>query len=389
MSPQVSRRTVLTVLGATAGSLPLAAGAPAAASESVQADPLRFYLGAYTGGDGDRGIGVATADEGTGSLTLDAVVPTADPSFLALSGAATVLYAVNETTDGDVSAFSLAEDGTVAGALGASPSGGDFPCHLAVHPGGRHVFTANYGSGTVAVVALGDDGAPGEVLQIVQHTGSGPDPDRQEGPHAHMVLPTADGGRLFAVDLGTDSVHVYAFDPAGGQLTSETESPMPPGSGPRHLAFHPGGRTAYVLGELDSTLTTCAYDPGTGSLTPGAVASTLPDGTSPGGNAPAEILVSGDGRFVYTSNRGHDSIAVFGTEGADETEPRPLGHHPCGGAAPRHMAFDSTEAYLYVANQDTGTVAVFARDAATGGLTPVGEALEYPRVVCVLPAVPA
>jgi 6-phosphogluconolactonase len=288
--------------------------------------------------------------------------------------------------------------------LGACPSGGAGPCHLGVHAGGGHLFTANYGAGTVAVVTLGQDGAPLEVSQVVQHTGSGPNPGRQEGPHAHMVLvDPAAPDRVLACDLGTDSVHVYAFDAAQGQLTRLQEAKMAPGSGPRHLALHPGADTAYVLGELDSTLTVCAYDRGAGSLTPVSVVSTLPSGgapgnggvaaggeTSPDGNLPAEVLVSADGRFVYASNRGHDSIAVFSVEGAGGTELRLLGHHPCGGSGPRHMSLDAEESWMFVANQNSGSVAVFARNADTGALTPAAiEPLPYPQAVCVLPAAPA
>ncbi|RKN04767.1 lactonase family protein [Streptomyces radicis] len=386
MTPQVSRRTMLSVIGATAGGLPLAGGA---AASPARVDPFRFYLGAYSGGDPAHGIGVASADEASGALALDGVVPTADPSFLALSAGATVLYAANEKDDGGVTAFAVADDGTVGAPLGSAPSGGAHPCHLAVHPAGGHLFTANYGSGTVGVVALGEDGAPGEVLQVVQHTGSGPDPDRQEGPHAHQVVPVGGGERLFAVDLGTDSVHLYAFDAAAGRLTPEAEVKLAPGSGPRHLVVHPGGRTVYVLGELDSTLTACAYDAEAGTLTPGTAVATLPDGTSPEGNFPAAILVSSDGRFVYASNRGHDSVAVFSVEGDDEAAPRLIATHPCGGAGPRHMILDAAGTRLYIANQTTGSVAVLDRDPATGALSPGGGDLGFARVSCVLPAATA
>jgi 6-phosphogluconolactonase (cycloisomerase 2 family) len=354
------------------------------------AGPFRVYLGAYTYGDPEQGVGVASADDATGALQLDAVVPTADPTFLALAQSAGVLYAAGEGAEGQVSAFSLGQDGAVTGTLGTCPSGGSGACHLSLHAGGGHLFVANYGSGSVAVVTLGEDGAPLEVSQVVQHTGSGPNPDRQEGPHAHMVLPDpANPDRLLACDLGTDSVHVYAFDAAQGQLTREHEVKMAPGSGPRHLALHPEADAAYVLGELDSTLTICTYDPATGGLTPESTVSLLPDGTSPDGNTAAEVLVSSDGQFVYASNRGHDSIAVFAVEGQGGTELRLIGHHPCGGSGPRHISLDADERWMYVANQNSGSVDVFARDPATGALTPAGEPLAYAQVVCALPAAPA
>ncbi|GAA2434820.1 lactonase family protein [Streptomyces macrosporus] len=385
--PQPTRRTALTLLGATAGALALA---PEAAARPGRRDGgrTRVYLGAYTGGDTTHGIGVASADRNTGALRLEAVVPTPDPSFLALSPTGRVLYAVNETVEGRVSAFALNRDGTVRRSLGEAPSGGAHPCHLAVHPGGRHLFTANYTSGTVAVVALRPDGTPDGVTQVVRYTGSGPDPERQDGPHAHMVLPDPAGKRLFTVDLGTDTVHVHRFDPERGLLTDGTEARMPPGSGPRHLALHPSGRAVYVLGELDSTLTVCAYDGHRGALTPLATVPILPEDSDPIPSTAAEVLVSADGRFVYASNRGHDTVTVLAVDGPDGTGLRPVSHHPCGGSSPRHMALDPARRLLYVANQNSGTVTVLHRDPTSGALSPAAEPLAFPRAVCVLP-VPA
>ena len=398
----LTRRTLLALLGTAAGGLATAPDARAATDGgkgNTVTDPATspnqaasraadgpVYLGAYTGGDPQHGIGVAAADPASGGLRLETVVPAVEPSFLALSPNRRVLYAVNEVTEGQVTAFSLGADGGLTGTLGSVPSGGGSPCHLALHPGGRHLFTANYASGTVGVVALGADGAPVELVQTVQHTGSGPDPDRQEGPHAHMVWPDPTGDRLFAVDLGTDSVYVYRFDTVSGTLTQESRVSMPAGSGPRHLAVHPDAETVYVLGELDAGLTTCTYDPGSGTLTPVSTVATLPEGVPSDGNTAAEVLVSADGAFVYASQRGHDSVAVLAVDGDRRTSPRLLGHHDCGGASPRHMAFAAAGSRLYVANQDSGSVTVFDRDAATGALTPAAEPLTFPRAVCVLPA---
>jgi 6-phosphogluconolactonase (cycloisomerase 2 family) len=389
MTPRrITRRAALglPLLAAGAASLPLLS-APARAA----AGPFRIYLGAYTYGDPEQGVGVATADDASGALTLDAVTPAPDPTFLALDQSAGVLYAAGEGAEGQVFAYSLGQDGAITGELGASPSGGSGACHLSLHAGGGHLFVANYGSGSVAVVTLGEDGAPLEVSQVVQHTGSGPNPDRQEGPHAHMVLPDpAVPDRLLACDLGTDSVHVYAFDPAQGQLTREQEVKMAPGSGPRHVALHPEAGAAYVLGELDSTLTICTYDSATGELTPQSTVPLLPDDFPPDGNTAAEVLVTSDGKFVYASNRGHDSIAAFAVEGTGGTELRLLERTPCGGSGPRHVSLDADERWMFVANQNSGTVDVFARDPDTGGLTPAdGEPLSYSQVVCALPAAPA
>ncbi|MDG9703901.1 lactonase family protein [Streptomyces sp. DH37] len=383
-----TRRTVLALAGATAAGLAHAPGAAARprGPEGRRGRRLRVYLGAYTGGDAAHGIGVASADPDTGALRLESVVPAEDPSFLALSATRRVLYAVNEVEEGGVSAYALAPDGAVRRFLGRSPSGGAHPCHLALHPGGRHLFTADYTSGTVGVVALRPDGAPGEVVQVVRYTGSGPDPERQDGPHAHMVLPDPAGRRLLAVDLGTDTVHVHRFDARRGLLTDGAEARMAPGSGPRHLAFHPSGRTVYVLGELDSTLTSCAYDAARGTLTPVATVPILPKDADPIPSTAAEVLVSADGRFVYASNRGHDTVTVLAVDASDTTRLRPVSHHPSGGSSPRHLAFDPAQRLLYTANQHSGTVAVLRRDPVSGALSPAGEPLAFPRAVCVLPA---
>ncbi|GAA3879639.1 lactonase family protein [Streptomyces sedi] len=385
--PPVTRRTALTLFAAAAGAWPLAASAASAtsatrAAPAARANPARCYLGSTL-----HEIGVATADPATGALTLDATVAESRSSFLALSPSAEVLYSVIDQDGGRVDAFALDAEGSVTAPLGSAGGLGAGPCHVAVHPDGGHVFSANYNDGTVAVVALREDGTPEAVTQVVQHTGSGPDPDRQDGPHAHMVLTDQGGARLLAVDLGNDSVYAYAFDAERGELTEEHRSSMPPGSGPRHLALHPDGGTAYVLGELDSTLTVCAYAAETGELTPGTVVSLLPEGADPAGNTAAEIVVTADGRFVYASNRGDDSVAIFSVAGDDQAAPRLVGHVDSGGATPRHISLGEGDGHLFVANQTAGSVVVFARDAESGELTPVGEPLSLPGVECVLPAV--
>lgn len=387
--PPITRRAALALpllgVGAAAATTALSTGSARAA-----ADPFPVYLGAYSGGDPQHGIGFAHGDDATGALQLDAVTPTTDPSFLALSPSRTVLYAVNDTWLGQVSAFRLDSDGAVSGFLGSCSSEGNGPCHLAVHADGGHLFVANYNDGTVAVVTLAEDGSPTEVTQLIQHEGSGPNPSRQEGPHAHQVLPDpAVPNRVFAVDLGTDSVHAYAFDPAAGELTREHESQMPAGSGPRHLALHPEADVVYVVGELDSTLTACAYDRDTGVLEPVSTVSLLPEGASPEGNTAAEVVVTSDGRFVYGSVRGEDIIAAYSVDGSDATALQLVDRYPCGGSGPRHISLDPGERWLYVANQHSGTVAVFEIDPDSGALTQAGEPLDFPQAVCVLPVPPA
>ncbi|WKX70118.1 lactonase family protein [Streptomyces sp. XD-27] len=340
-----------------------------------------MYLGSFGGG-----ITVATYDVASGALTAAGFFDrVADPSFLALGPSGRVLYAVDERPGGTVRALAIGADGALTALGPARSTGGDGPTHLAVHPGGRHLLTANYGSGSVAVHPIRPDGALGGRTDLVRHTGSGPDPERQEGPHAHQVLADPKGRFVLAVDLGTDTVYTYRLDAARGRLTPVSEARTAPGAGPRHLAFHPGARFAYVVGELDGTITVAAYDDCSGELSPRDAWPTLPDRAEPGGrNYPAGVVVSADGRFVYVSNRGHDSVARFAvTDGGAGL--RLLDAVPCGGAYPRHIGLSPSGTLLFAGNQNTGTVTVFRVDRRTGRLTPSGAPFTAPVPVCVLP----
>jgi len=338
-----------------------------------------MYIGGYTSADGG-GDGIALADLDRHTVRTAAEVP--DPSFLALSDDARFLYACHELEAGEVGAYAVADDGTLT-PLGRRSTRGAHPCHLAVHPRGEFLLSANYSSGSIAVHPIAADGSLGEAVQVVQHEGSGPDAERQDGPHAHMVACDPVEDIVFAVDLGTDSVHVYGFDPATGQLTERSRLALTPGAGPRHIAFSPDWLTAYVINELDSTLSVCDWNPETASLSVLQTVSTRPAGVT-GPNQPAEVLVSGDGRFVYGSNRGDDTIAVFTTydEGRRVELTRTIA---TGGTWPRHLAFSDDGAVLYAANERSDSITSFAVDAETGRLTPAGEPLSWPKPVCVLP----
>ncbi|HJS57231.1 MAG TPA: lactonase family protein [Vicinamibacteria bacterium] len=349
----------------------VAAGAPA--------QTVRVYVGTYTSGE-SRGIYRLRLDVASGTLTPEGQPTEAvDPSFLAFSPDGTRLYAVNETgqsrhdASGAVSAFAVDRGTGALTFLNKQPSGGAAPCHLSLDRDGRHVLVANYWGGTVAVLPIDNHGI-GPRSALVQHEG--------EGPHPHWIHVDATGRRAIVSDLGLDALFVYGFDAVRGSLApAPARVPLPAGAGPRHFAFHPDGRHAYVINELSSTLTAFAYDAGAGSLRDLQTVSTLPSGFT-GANSTAEVAVSPDGRFLYGSNRGHDSLAVFAVEGATGKLSL-VGHVPTRGRHPRHFEIDPTGAYLIAANRDSDNLAVFRLDRQTGKLEPVGEPVRVPRPVCV------
>lgn len=342
----------------------------------------RVYLGAYTGEDSAaKGIGLALAGASGGLRGTGEAAKTPDPSFLAAAPDGSMIYAVNELSAGRVTAFAVREDGTLR-EVNSQPSLGEAPCHVSVHPSGRFVLTANYVSGNLVVHPVGEGGALREACHIVQHSGSGPNPDRQGGPHAHQVIPDHGGRHVLAVDLGTDSIHVYGFDAESGHLSDGNETKLPAGTGPRHVALAPAGDRMYLVSELASTVTEFDYDPTTGALSPGRTLSTLPDSYA-GHNLASEVVVSADGRFVYASNRGHDSIAVYDS-GAGDREFRLRDIRSAEVAGPRHIGFSPDGATLFAAGQSSGTVRAFTV-GDSGELTPRGELLVTPSPVCVLP----
>ncbi|MEU6217587.1 lactonase family protein [Streptomyces sp. NPDC047022] len=331
----------------------------------------RAYIGSFTTAGG-RGILVADVDPDSGALrVLSAVDDLPDPSYLAMSG--DLLYAVSETPDGMVAAYR--RDGDELKLIAEPvPVGADEPTHLSVHAG--HVLTANYGSGSVTAVMLRDDGTPVVgAAAVLQHEGSGPVRDRQRFPHAHQVQPDPSGRWIVCVDLGTDSVRVGALE--GGAMALKREIRLRPGSGPRHLAFHPDGRRAYVLNELTPTVISCGWDAERGILEPFAETSVLPD--VPVGDAcPSGIVVSPDGRFVWTATRGQDVVSVLAVENDGL---RLVTTVPTGGVWPRALAL--TGGFLYAANERSGDVTWFAVDPDTGVPLP-GGSVSAPAASCVV-----
>lgn len=336
---------------------------------------VTLYIGSYTpdssGGGSGVGISRLAADPGSGALRADGpVTPVPGPSYLAWHPSGRFLYATSECPDGAVSAFAVA--GAELRPLGSRPTGGADPCHLSVDPTGRWLVTANYTSGSVAVHPIGDDGALGERTALVQHTGSGPVADRQEGPHAHQARFDPTGEYLLVNDLGTDTITTYGL--AGGTLAAVTATSLPPGTGPRHLVFT--GNRVHVAGELASTVTT--FDYRAGALSPvGSVPSTAH--RRGGDNFPSEIAASADARFVYVANRGEDTVTAFA---AGDTGLTAIAEVPCGGEWPRHLALAA--GHLYVANQYSGDVAIFRLDPDTGIPAQTGSH-PLPSPACVLP----
>ena len=314
---------------------------------------------------------------------------TASPSFLAVGGSGRVLYAVNEVDEykgakaGSVTSFAV--DAATGGlrALGVESTGGAAPCHVQCDKTGKFVAVANYTGGNIAMFPVGPDGRLAASSALLSGTGSGPNKARQQGPHAHQVVFDPTNHFLLEADLGIDRILVYRFDQASGRLTPNDppSAAVTPGSGPRHLAFHPNGRFVFVINELSSTITSFAWDGAKGSLRSLGTLSTLPAGHT-GENSTAEIAVHPNGRFLYGSNRGHDSLAVFSVA-ADGTLAL-VEHEPTRGKTPRNFTIDPTGKWLIAANQATGTLAVFAIDQKTGALSPAGPLASVGSPVCVL-----
>ncbi|MBB5786805.1 lactonase family protein [Jiangella mangrovi] len=332
---------------------------------------MRAFIGAATSaGQGSPAAGVTVADIDKGVVTpLDtsALAGVDDPMYLALSPDSRVLYAVHETGAGAVSAWLPGDDGVRP--LGVPRfTGGNGPCHLSVHPSGRHLLTADYGSGSLSVHPIGPDGALGEATHVVQHEGSGPDPDRQTGPHAHMIVTDPVRGHVLAADLGTDTVYRYRLDDATGRLSLDDEIRLAPGSGPRHLVLREP--YAYVVTELASTVT--VLDLATATVLADVATHTDPDR---GPSYPSAIRQSPDGRFLYVANRVVDDIAVLSVDGPDVALVATV---PCGGAHPRDLELDPDGRYLYVANQFSDQLVSFRIDQQTGLPEPTGQVLSTP-----------
>lgn len=361
--------------------------APIAGADTKD-DPLWVFVGTYTGKKSE-GIYRVEFDPATGKLgTPELAAKVTNPSFLTVHPKRTHLFCVCEVGDakgkhgGGVTGFTLDTKTGELKRINEESSVGAGPCYIACDKAGKHVLVANYGGGSVAVLPVDSTGKLGEATAFVQHEGSGADKRRQEGPHAHSI--NLDAANRFAIvaDLGLDKLFVYKFDPAAGKITPNDPPALKlaPAAGPRHFAFHPNGKWAYANGEMDSTVTALAYDAEKGSFTKLNTLSTLPAPHK--GNSTAETVVHPSGKFVYVSNRGHNSIAIFEVNEATG-ELKAAGHQGEGIKTPRNFNIDPSGRWMVVANQDGDSLIVYQIDPKTGQLKPTGQSVEVGSPVCV------
>lgn len=370
------------IFAALAGFLPAAAQADLPQRELV-------YVGS-----GHRNIYAFWLDMTSGSLTsIGEVAEIAAPSFLAISPDHQNLYAISEgqtTNNSFISAFQMNLASGQLAPLNTQATGGAGPCYVAVDQSGRDVLVANYNSGSEAVFPIIGQGALGPMSSFIQDKGSSVNPQRQTGPHAHCIVTDASDAHAFECDLGTDKIMIFKFDPAHGTLVAG-DLPfvsVKPGSGPRHIAFHPTGKYAFVANEMASTLTGFLYDSAHGTLLQKQELSLLPLDFK-GQNTAAEVAVHPSGNFVYASNRGDNSIVEF-TCNPESGWLTFSERTPTGGKTPRNFEIDPTGTYLLAANQDSGTVLVFSIDKSTGHLKPTGAAaaVDLPMCVkCIIPGI--
>lgn len=357
--------------------------------------PIRFYVGTYTRpirfGTGEvmngkgKGIYLAELDRETGAMQLlDVYEGVPNPSYLAFGGSGRYLYAVNELKDGQgltggrVSSFSIDTDTGTLRFLNDQDTQGADPCHVSVAPGGAYIAVSNYMSGSVAVLPVRQDGSLAPASCLRQHQGSGPNSRRQAGPHAHAAVFTPDGRWLLVPDLGIDQVVCYHLALRDGSLTQQGSYCAPAGSGPRSCVFHPTLPLCYLINELASSISLLSYEAETGTLRHIQTESTL--AAPRADNICADVHITPDGRWLFGSNRGEDSLAVFSLD--ENGKMKRLLCLPCGGKTPRNFALDPCGRYVVVANQDSDNLCSFRLNPETGALTPCGR-LEIPSPVCV------
>jgi 6-phosphogluconolactonase len=356
--------------------------------QAADSNNFLVYVGTYAN-RGGKGIYAYRFNSKTGRFTdLGLAAETADPSFLTTSRDGKFLYAVNEISSyqgkpgGLVSSFAIQANTGKLKALNTVSSRGPGPAHIIVDRSGKSVLIANYDEGNIAVLPILENGGLGEASAFVQHKGSSVDPERQKGPHAHCIVMSPDGRFAIVADLGLDELIVYPFNPIKRTLGSAPHNvKVHPGSGPRHLAFSPNGKFLYLITEMKPSLVAYAYSAAHGGLQELQTVSTLPQGFT-GASDGAEVEIDPSGRFLYASNRGADSIAVFAIDSAKGTLTS-VGFTLTQGKTPRHFAIDPTGRWLFAENQESDDIVIFKIDEKTGQLTQHGDLLHVPSPVCV------
>lgn len=357
---------------------------------SVSAGTIRLYIGTYTNGDSlSKGVYTCTFDDATGQLSEPSLAAELkNPSFLAVHPSGKFLYAVNELSEGGgrgqggVTALKIEADGRLT-KINEQPSGGGAPCHCNVDATGTALLTANYGGGNVMVYPIAADGSLQPASCNIQHEGSSIDKSRQEGPHAHSINLSSDNRFAYAADLGIDKVLIYNFDAATHQLTpaKQPAALVTPGGGPRHFAIHPSGKFAWTNNEMTMVVTGFSRRPEDGSLFAIQEISTVPGGYN-GRRSTAECLCHPSGKFLYVSNRGHESITAYTI---DETTGLLtwVENEQTGGREPRNFYIEPTGKWLLAENQNSDTVFVFGINQTTGALDPTGRSIKVGKPVCI------
>lgn len=369
----------------------LAGAITAQAADKAPGGRQRVYIGTYTNGDKSRGIYRCELDLATGKLSEPVLAgESVNPSFLAIHPNRKFLYTVSEVSmidgkkSGGVAGFAIDPATGDLQRLNIEPCGGAGPCHIIVDKTGTHVLLANYGGGSASVLPIGEDGKLGPLSGFAQHEAV-MDGDRKAVPHAHSVNLDPSGKYAYVADAGVDKVFIYQYDADHGKITPNDPPAglVPPRAAPRHFAFHPDGKHAYVINEAMLSVTVFDYDAKNGALTATQTISTVPEGIERKGFSTAEVVVHPTGKFLYGSNRGHNSIAAFkvNPENGQLTSIGNFGKGLIG--VPRNFNVDPTGKYALVAGQDTHTVVVFRIDPETGALEPAGSQIEVGSPVCI------
>lgn len=340
------------------------------------------FVGTYTDGESEGIYTLDIAVDNAVQIECRDVTPVANnPSFVTLHPDESMLYAVHEVEEGGVTAFAIETGDEPLARRNNVESGASGPCHCSVHPSGDYLFVAHYTGAAVSAIPIREDGQLAEASAVVEHEGSSAHPDRQTRAHPHSITPGPDGHFVYVPDLGTDEVVIYEFDIEEGVFDRVGAVTTTPGAGPRHFVFHPAEPYAYLINELDSTIVAYSWDRDTGDLTESTTVSTVPDGYTDE-NYTADIHVHPTGRFLYGSNRGHDSIVAYSLQD-DPGSPALVGHFDTGGEWPRNFAFDTTGRIVFAENQRTDDINAFTVELETGELRPTGTTVNVPSPVCL------